>query len=123
MFCIALQVQVQDLCNLQCTVPGGDEGPLCAFGSVPPFAAPLVMLPSLLQYRFHSSFPMQVLFLDSDCTPLLDPNALFDTPEFQQHGNLFFPGNCTIRELNVTTITMPLPLESNKARWEAKQTL
>ena len=33
----------------------------------------------------------QVLFLDSDSLPLLDPSLAFDTPEYRRHGNLFFP--------------------------------
>ncbi|GAB4818060.1 hypothetical protein N2152v2_005106 [Parachlorella kessleri] len=33
----------------------------------------------------------EVLFLDSDSMPLLDPTALFELPQYQQHGNLFWP--------------------------------
>lgn len=34
----------------------------------------------------------QILFLDSDCMPLMDPSALFEAPEYREHGSLFFPG-------------------------------
>ncbi|GAB4820029.1 hypothetical protein N2152v2_007075 [Parachlorella kessleri] len=33
----------------------------------------------------------KVLCLDSDSTPLIRPESLFETPEFEKHGNLFFP--------------------------------
>lgn len=35
---------------------------------------------------------LQVLFLDADCMPLLDPEFLFEWPEFKEKGNIFFPG-------------------------------
>ena len=36
----------------------------------------------------------QVLLLDSDNLPLANPEALFDTQEYRQHGALFFPDWC-----------------------------
>jgi hypothetical protein len=33
----------------------------------------------------------QVLFLDSESMPLLDPSVLFETEQYRQHGNLFWP--------------------------------
>ncbi|GLD94131.1 hypothetical protein PINS_up002742 [Pythium insidiosum] len=39
---------------------------------------------------FHSRFE-SVLFLDSDNLPTRDPTYLFETPEFQAHGALFWP--------------------------------
>ncbi|RHY34577.1 hypothetical protein DYB32_000843 [Aphanomyces invadans] len=39
---------------------------------------------------YHSSFD-QVLFLDSDNFPTRDPTYLFDLPEFQDTGTLFWP--------------------------------
>lgn len=38
----------------------------------------------------HCSF-QEVLLLDSDNLPLVDPAYLFDDPLYQQHGNLFWP--------------------------------
>jgi hypothetical protein len=38
----------------------------------------------------HCSF-REVLLLDSDNLPLLDPAYLFQDPLYQQHGNLFWP--------------------------------
>jgi hypothetical protein len=35
-------------------------------------------------------FP-QALLLDADALPLRDPTYLFESPEFQAHGSLFFP--------------------------------
>jgi hypothetical protein len=32
-----------------------------------------------------------VLLLDYDCTPLINPTALFDGPHMTLHGNLFWP--------------------------------
>ncbi len=34
---------------------------------------------------------VQVLLLDSDNLPLVNPEHLFDTQEYRQHGALFFP--------------------------------
>lgn len=39
---------------------------------------------------YHSHFE-QVLFLDSDNIPVRDPTYLFDSPEFQQYGAIFWP--------------------------------
>ena len=39
---------------------------------------------------YHSHFD-QVLFLDSDNTPLRDPTYLFETEEFKQKGTIFWP--------------------------------
>jgi hypothetical protein len=33
----------------------------------------------------------EVLFLDADCVPIKDPSFLFDCPEYQQHGAIFWP--------------------------------
>jgi hypothetical protein len=33
----------------------------------------------------------EVLLLDSDAMPLVDPNALFESPEYRRAGNLFWP--------------------------------
>lgn len=38
----------------------------------------------------HSSFE-EVLFLDADNVPLVDPSFLFDTAPYQEHGALFWP--------------------------------
>ncbi len=38
----------------------------------------------------------QVLYLDSDCMPLYDPSVLFETPEYQQHGVIIFPGESSV---------------------------
>jgi phenolic acid decarboxylase len=38
--------------------------------------------------------PAQVLLLDSDNLPLANPEALFETQEYRQHGALFFPDWC-----------------------------
>ena len=32
----------------------------------------------------------QVLYLDSDSTPLLDPAALFGAEQYRRHGNLYW---------------------------------
>lgn len=32
-----------------------------------------------------------MLLLDYDCTPLIDPTALFEGPHMALHGNLFWP--------------------------------
>jgi hypothetical protein len=34
---------------------------------------------------------LQVLLLDYDCTPLINPTALFEGPHMALHGNLFWP--------------------------------
>ncbi|OQR84497.1 hypothetical protein ACHHYP_13301 [Achlya hypogyna] len=39
---------------------------------------------------YHSQFD-HVLFLDSDNIPAKDPTYLFDSPEFQEHGAIFWP--------------------------------
>jgi hypothetical protein len=41
----------------------------------------------------HSSF-REVLFLDADNVPIVNPEFLFDTPEFQRTGALFWPDYC-----------------------------
>ena len=33
----------------------------------------------------------EVLFLDSDATPALDPQPLFDHPSYQAAGSMFWP--------------------------------
>lgn len=33
----------------------------------------------------------QLIFLDADCTPMLDPAILLDTEPFKKHGSLFWP--------------------------------
>lgn len=33
----------------------------------------------------------EVLYLDADCIPTDNPNYLFDSPEFQKHGSVFWP--------------------------------
>lgn len=33
----------------------------------------------------------EVVILDSDCLPLRDPSWMFSAPQYQQHGNLFWP--------------------------------
>ena len=33
----------------------------------------------------------EVLFLDSDNTPIVDPSFLFDDPSYREKGNLFWP--------------------------------
>jgi hypothetical protein len=38
----------------------------------------------------HSSF-QEVLFLDADNVPIVDPTFLFETPEFRQTGAIFWP--------------------------------
>lgn len=38
----------------------------------------------------HSS-ALQVVAVDSDSMPLVDPLELFEIPAYQQHGNLFWP--------------------------------
>jgi hypothetical protein len=38
----------------------------------------------------HSRF-REVLFLDADNVPVRDPSFLFETPQFQQHGTIFWP--------------------------------
>src|SRR5210317_279550 len=38
----------------------------------------------------HSPFA-EVLFLDADNVPVRDPTFLFDTPEYQEHGAVFWP--------------------------------
>jgi hypothetical protein len=38
----------------------------------------------------HSPF-REVILLDADNVPLIDPEILFDTPEFRQHGAIFWP--------------------------------
>lgn len=34
-----------------------------------------------------------VLFIDADCFPLRNPEFLFEAPEYEQHGSLFWPDN------------------------------
>jgi hypothetical protein len=41
--------------------------------------------------RNAATLLVQVLLLDYDCTPLLDPTALFGGPHMTLHGNLFWP--------------------------------
>lgn len=38
-----------------------------------------------------SSSDAQMLFLDADCLPLVDPAVLFEDPEYVKHGSLFWP--------------------------------
>ncbi len=38
----------------------------------------------------HSRF-REVILLDADNVPLIDPAALFDTPEYREHGAIFWP--------------------------------
>lgn len=38
----------------------------------------------------HSRF-QEVLFLDADNVPVLDPSFLFETPQFREHGAIFWP--------------------------------
>ena len=42
----------------------------------------------------------EVLVIDSDSMPLIDPTTLFDTPEYKKYGNLFWPDRwCTAVKL------------------------
>lgn len=38
----------------------------------------------------HSKF-REVLYLDADCLPVVNPEFLFDTPEYRRHGAVFWP--------------------------------
>ena len=40
---------------------------------------------------FWPSFALQVMSLDSDAVPLMDPGVMFETTEYKEAGNLFFP--------------------------------
>mmetsp|Transcript_58755 Transcript_58755/g.124605 ORF Transcript_58755/g.124605 Transcript_58755/m.124605 type:complete len:548 (+) Transcript_58755:103-1746(+) len=44
------------------------------------------IIPSILMSRFR-----HVIWLDTDVTPLIDPARLFDTPEYEKYGAIFWP--------------------------------
>ncbi|GAB4820033.1 hypothetical protein N2152v2_007079 [Parachlorella kessleri] len=50
----------------------------------PPYQRPLAPV------KPDGTFVGQVLFLDSDAHPVLDPTSLFDEASYKQHGNLFW---------------------------------
>lgn len=64
----------------------------------------------------HSSFA-EVLSLDCDNIPVHDPSALFDSAEYQQHGNIFW-SDPNINGLDPSVYQMfglPLPWDGDEA--------
>lgn len=63
--------------------------------------------------------PCQVLVLDSDAIPLMDPAVMFDTDQYRSHGNLFFPDRgvpiCTRPDL-FEELGVPPPDDRNDGR-------
>ncbi|MCO6454930.1 MAG: hypothetical protein J5I93_06490, partial [Pirellulaceae bacterium] len=54
----------------------------------------------------HTRF-RQVLYLDADCYPVRDPEYLFDWPEFQQRGAVFWPDlECSPTRLSSTVLSL-----------------
>lgn len=69
----------------------------------------------------HSRF-QEVLFLDADQVPAVNPARLFDWPEYREAGAVFWPDIIDIRADNPIWALVGLPGESQRS-WESGQIL
>ena len=45
---------------------------------------------ALKAFALYATSFTEVILLDSDNLPVMDPSLLFDTPEYQLHGSMFW---------------------------------
>ena len=62
----------------------------------------------------------EVLMVDADCAPLRDPTFLFDSPEFEKFGNVFWPDYWVSSELVRPLVAQEFGLAQEKSGFETE---
>ena len=92
---------------------------LAQFGRVPRRIGGWEAKPWAIMYSKFS----EVLFLDADNVPAVDPTYLFDTPEYKEAGTVawpdFPPAGWSISEIAFNIARLPIPGKTTKPDWRA----